>query len=547
MKRFYRVLVWMLIVLAFGSLKVDAQISERFIDVQNKAAIRYKTNDTLQGLKFTANVHKEAIEGTYGMYLAYGNVSKEEFSEAIKTKTGQDFKINDKKVFHVRFDNLTKENTFSIIITGIPKANYADSVTVLGYVVVKDIVVYSENVVSRSIAEVAFKSLNSGLNDEALTDIISEMEQKVVLSYNALNQIELNKSFYEYDHKLLKEEFNEDFKNINALGFLDLETKTEDLFNFYQDAYFFSKWEFLLDYFISLSGSEDLVVQVENLKENNPVSSLEELTYALTNFFNEENYRKNEDIIDFTNKGNYLDLKNFNNKVYINLNGHELYKVGDTIKVPEISAHEDDEIGYAFDYFMIGEVRYNPNDEYVVLDSNGVFEPKYSYKEYTLTFITEEGESLGDIKVEHNDVLLNTPEYVKEGYVIVYWLEEGETLAIDKENIISSKTRISKDMTLVPVFKEAITEINFTVIRNEYKVVDATENVLYEFDMKDKNYNYFYITPKEGYGFTKDILIVVTYVDSGGNVLGKGTFVNQTIEPEYIEYIINDPNWTKPY
>lgn len=535
MKKLYSVFVGCVVVLmCLSFLNISAQ-SEKFIDVQDKATIRYKTETVKEGLKFTANVNKSATGGVYGMYLVYGKTTKEELLLKINEAQGGTFYINEKEVIHVKTSTLSNENTFSVIITGIPDTNYVDEITVLGYAKVRDIAIYADNAVTKSIAEVVFSDLNNGEEKEELNEIVNSMQQKVVLRYNALNDVELTKSFYEYDYEKLKEKFNEDFKEVNVSGFLDLETNQDDLYRFYQKPNMKKKWGFLLDYFLYLSGNETLNGQIDNIKDGVSSESLEELIYALTNFFNSENYRKNEVLINFKDKENYLALKDFNDKVYINPSDYDIYAVGDRLMIPDVEDDPDAAIGYAFDYFLIDDERYNPHEFYTIPDYDVAFVKHYSLREYTITFLKEDGGYLGVRTVKHNDTLLQTPEYAKEGQVIVYWLDAND-------EIVNSKTQITEDKTVRPVFKQAIREINFVVDKSNYIVVSASENIEYELDPKDKMYNYLYITPKEGYGFTRNVQVNVTFTDGT-----TAKFINQTIEAEYIEYIYDDPGWTGIY
>ncbi len=295
------------------------------------------------------------------------------------------------------------------------------------------------------------------------------------------------------------------------------------------------KWGFLLDYFLYLSRNETLNGQIDNIKDGVSSESLEELIYALTNFFNSENYRKNEVLINFKDKENYLALKDFNDKVYINPSDYDIYAVGDRLMIPDVEDDPDAAIGYAFDYFLIDDERYNPHEFYTIPDYDVAFVKHYSLREYTITFLKEDGGYLGVRTVKHNDTLLQTPEYAKEGQVIVYWLDAND-------EIVNSKTQVTEDKTVRPVFKQAIREINFVVDKSNYIVVSASENIEYELDPKDKMYNYLYITPKEGYGFTRNVQVNVTFTDGT-----TAKFINQTIEAEYIEYIYDDPGWTGRY
>ena len=63
-------------------------------------------------------------------------------------------------------------------------------------------------------------------------------------------------------------------------------------------------------------------------------------------------------LINFKDKENYLALKDFNDKVYINPSDYDIYAVGDRLMIPDVEDDPDAAIGYAFDYFLIDNERY---------------------------------------------------------------------------------------------------------------------------------------------------------------------------------------------
>lgn len=512
-------------------MKIEAENST-YVTKDEKVAIRYKTETSLQGLKFTAKLDETVKNNKHGFFLVYGETTVSDLRTAFNDSQGKDFYLNGKIVYQKDVPNVTEENIFSITLTGIPSSGYVDNISVISYVEINGVNRYSDGVVTSSVAEVAFKSLNSGPSNEALDEIINTIPNKIVYQKNVLNSIELNNTFFELNHKYLKREFNEDFKSFLNKDFDELLTEDDDLINFYKDDHLRNKWSFLLDYLKSLSLNESLNTQITNIKENIEMESMDEFIYALTNFFNEENNKIAEEIIDFTNLNNYLSLKDYNDKVYINIADYKLYQVGDELILPETT---NAKIGYVFDHYLIVGIEYQPLEKYVITDKSITVEEVYKYAQYEISFVDEDNVLINVEEVLHNDFLSVFPEYTKEGFVLTGWEN-------DNNEIIDESTKITSAMILSPIFKMAITEITIVVDILGAGVVSASKNIDYRYVNSNHNLHYLYFTPHDGYAFTYDITITVTFNDP--TTLKREIL---KVQKEHIEFAYDDPHWSKRY
>lgn len=514
----------------FFTIKVNA-LSDFYITKNDDVSIRYKTETSKQGLRFTAELSEDVKNNAHGFYIAYGHVSIGDLRTSINEAKGKDFKLNGKKVYKVEVGGVKPDNTYSVVVTGIPEKGYNDKVSVVGYVMVSGVIRFVEAATTKSILEVALSTLNTGETNSTLTNIRDNATHKVVLGENALKDLELNNTFYEYNHHKLKVLFSEDFYEKIKVDFT-LALIDEELYSFFTDPIMKNKWGFLLDYFSAITENNNLKNQVIAVKENNRTVQLRELHYALHNFFNEQNGKINDDIIDFTNLENYLHIKDFNESVYINPNEYELYQVGDQIELPEA---DTDLEGYVFDHYLINNKKYNAGNKYTIADTKVILNKVFTEKDCEITFIDSYGNINQTITIPRNSYIEEFPEINKAGYVLVHFTDS-------LGNIVDEETLITSDMTLHAVYKIAITDIYFNIDKENYKVLEASEHITYNFYYDTFNVNTLKIVPKEGYAFSKDVVIVVVYN-------GKQPVVEVNVEysPEYIEYVMDDPNWSTPY
>ncbi len=514
----------------FFTLNIKA-LDDAYIVNDEDASIRYKTDTSEQGLRFTAKLDEGVKGNAHGFYLVYGNVTIEDLRNAVNKAKGKDFELNGKKVKKVEIGGVTQNNEFSVVVTGVPEHGYIDKISAVGYVMVSSVIRYVEAVTTKSILEVALKTLNTGETNTTLKDIINNITHNVVLCENALKDLELNNTFYEYNHHRIKVLFAEDFYKITKIDF-SLTLSATEIYSFFTDSIMKDKWGFLLDYFLSLSNNINLVEQINDLKNNDKKEHVKELIYALFNFFNEQNVKVNDDIIDFTNLENYLSLKNYNESVYINPNDHYIYKVGDQIKLPEA---DTDNIGYGFDHYLINGNKYSAGSNYVITNSKVVLNKVFVEKTYEVKFVDNFGNVVKVENVLRNDYITEFPEIDLDGHVLISYLDSnGEE--------VNEETPILSNMTIVPFYKIAITDIYFKIDKEGYAIKQSSNNIDYKFEFDTYNWNYLIIWPKEGYAFSKDVVIVAVYLD---NTPVKE--VNLDYSPEFITYTFDDPNWSGRY
>lgn len=154
---------------------------------------------------------------------------------------------------------------------------------------------------------------------------------------------------------------------------------------------------------------------------------------------------------------------------------------------------------------------------------------------FKVVFLDESKELLAERKVIENQTILDFPIYEKEGQIFIGWVDESQ-------NEINEETKITKNLILMPIVIKKITELYFEINKTSYQIIKSPPNISYTFEYKSYNYNYLKITSNDGYVFIEDIIIIVKYSDGTS-----AKFIGQTIEENYIEYIIDDPNWTGIY
>ncbi len=509
---------------------LEALDDNLYISLYQSASIRYKTETSLQGLRFSARLNEDVKNNEHGFYLVYGSTTVEELRIAINTNTGE-LMLNGKKVYKVIVPSIDADNTFSVVLTGIPSFGYIDQISAIGYVLVHGEEQYTLDTVKRSVAEVAFGNLNNGEDSNALNEIVSEMNQKVVLRENVLGNIELNNNYFEYNHNYLKEEFNRDFNKCLNKDYAGLNILSSDLNSFYSNLQMKNKWSFLLEYFLSLSNNTNLNTQINNLKASNYGGNLDELIYALYNFFNEKNEKINEEVINFKDLNKYLTLRNYNNKVYINPSKYPIYKIGEKIVLSEVA---DDKVGYVFKHYLINGVEYNPLDIYTVTNNSVVFEKIYDSTNFKVTFISD-GAHYYEVDVNPYERLTSLPFIYKKGYNFIGWYTENDTL-------YDINTKVTSNLNLYAKY-ELINYINVVDVyinKSTYQLISTSGNVNVEI-YYDYNYVDVIVTPLEGYEFSSDVIVNIYF----GSTLGK--VVTSEIRKDSIHYVLDDPNYTGIY
>ncbi len=446
------------ILCVFSLTKVSAE--EYYIEELDQASIRLKTENSLQGLRFMARLGESVKENDHGFYLVYGKSYLEDFVMAKEFNTDEVFKINDKKVFKVPVLGYSDNNYFSVVLTGIPEVGYFDEITVFSYVVIDGVERFSEAGVTRSVASVIFNMANEGLLEEKEEFMsVFETNKKSVIR-NTDGVIFITSGAYELDYNNLFMEFikdwnkvfDEEFTYFNQDTFFDTasvglnyeDIKSNDnlmssnLYKFFNDERVNEKWSWLLDYLLTFN-DEDVNNQIKAINNNlndkvnlyNGIS----LSYSIINFFSGDYYDNYYKSIDFSSSNKYESLRDYNNKIYLNLNYSTLYNEGENLLIYET----EDKEGYKFSYYEGLNDTYYAGDLYII-DQEDILIPHYELINYSIRFYDEELEinSLKDTYNINDEVVL--PVYEKEGYNFLGWYDNdmfyGEALKIIEEGSI---------------------------------------------------------------------------------------------------------------
>ena len=98
----------MLIIIYSGFSNLNAE-KELYVTTDENAAIRYKTENSLQGLKFTAKLDEAVKNNRHGFFLVYGKTTINDLRSAINDSRGKSFYINEKVVYKRKFQGLQKK------------------------------------------------------------------------------------------------------------------------------------------------------------------------------------------------------------------------------------------------------------------------------------------------------------------------------------------------------------------------------------------------------------------------------------------------------
>lgn len=368
-----------------------------YVEVLEQSSIRLKTEDNEQGLRFYAKLSEKYKNHEHGFYIMYGKATLDDLLNASTNEEGS-LIVNEKIVYHQEIKGHNKDNTFSIVLVGIPEVGYLDFISVVSYVLVNETKHYS-NVFTRSIAETALTLVNNNFEHEQVTNILDVIKSKKRISYNNLNQYEITSSLFETNYKFLKEEFIKDYnKSFNNFIMQIEEIEEENLDSFFN----YNKWSWLISFFNSLN---------EEISLNN----LKLLKDTILSFF--QNKYINSEALDFSNELLYKNIENYNDQVYISTFNYEFYNVGESILLKE---HPFANITS----YLIDEEIYNVNSLYEVKEDitfiNIIDNIHIVYKAYgevisNYDFVSySEGVIIEDNK-DYNEIIFTIT--LKEGFI----------------------------------------------------------------------------------------------------------------------------------
>ena len=210
------------------------------------------------------------------------------------------------------------------------------------------------------------------------------------------------------------------------------DASTSPLYMFLNDTKYGEKWGWLLDYFYSFNQIH-VNRQINAIRNGgtytNPNDGTNYILYNLNHFigtlwsfFNQpENYEETDNgwpgTILYKTKDDYANTYQFNDKVYADLTQYEVVKIGETLKLPDLTLGTEFNVGY-------NNGEYDVNDE-IVIDNVGVaLTPDYS-EGYNIQFLDAEHNILGNLTYNgREDIIFD--EYSKEGFTFEGWYESSD-------------------------------------------------------------------------------------------------------------------------
>ncbi len=172
MKKVFKLLLVILTGFVFVST-LKANANSTLVEMLDGAQIRTKTEQSKQGLRFTAVLNENALDKGHGFYLIYGTPSENDL-EKLNSFVEDVTEINDKVVFKVPVGGYNPSNReFSVVLTDIPEnaVGYLQNITVVAYVV--DDGEELSNTTTRSVYQVARKMIENEDNVAFAESLIS--------------------------------------------------------------------------------------------------------------------------------------------------------------------------------------------------------------------------------------------------------------------------------------------------------------------------------------------------------------------------------------
>lgn len=460
------------IFLTCNFIKVKAAAT---VTLTEGASIR---TDSHAGMKFQATV-SEAVEGaSYGMVFGKGVVA--------------DLTVESTGAVTAEVDSLDENMQYRVTMVNFPESAYAQDVTVRAYIRVGEEYTYSENIVTRNLAQLALNAKNRGMSsvdEESNPNLIANVEAYVAANYkksftDAQGSVYYDGPIFETYHKALGVEFIRDW-NSKFETTLDASTafvtssydspfrqsaknssttspEGSNLAEFFRDEELYAKWGWILEYISeeltaakSVNGSKDAIgydpcmTQIKCILENTTDESGNwyygyTLVSYLQSIFNGVGTSAGSGQYKFQYNLDKLALiANYNTTIYANLDYSKLVKNESTQTLPE-----KEKAGYTFSW-LCGESSYESGAEVILeASSNYVFVQNYEAISYSVKFYNGENE-LTELSTTYNvENSLALPELEVEGFDFHGWYEDsefsGDAVSTISEGSIGNKVYYAK-------------------------------------------------------------------------------------------------------
>ena len=382
-------------VLSYTNHLSEPAATDSNIKTIDGASIRTQTEVSSQGLRFYGQLDLETVVDSQGFYLIFGEANVTDLEQALELDPNN-LIINGKKVFKKEIESIDPNGTFSVVLTGIPEEGYIDKITAVAYYVVSDVTYLSPVSTTRSIGQVAIKMENSSETNQASSDIINHLllttkrlELDAFGSYSIVG-------LYENNHFNLRSEFIKDWNakfgttwttltrnEFYSNAILGKDTDPASLRNsridlFFNDPIYKIKWDWILDYFISVDSVVWATRQITAIRGDGTFSGQsnifegKHLIFSLLNFFNQTHEEDGYPANNFSVRDKYLSLINFNQSILVQHDNYNFIKIGSTINLPEPPSGAG-----VFSHYLINGVTYSPNDLFLV-NENVIIQPIYN-------------------------------------------------------------------------------------------------------------------------------------------------------------------------
>lgn len=457
MKKIFLGLFVLIAVLSLSVVLVKAE-NETSVALTDGVQIRTDGNN---GLRWEATVTNPAEGQVYGFLFAQGELTAEQLN---KDTAG---------VIAKEVEGLKEDGKYHATMVKFPKNAVVQDITVRAYVRTGEEYEYSQNVVTRNLAEVAVYAKNDVDGDfvDDVVEYVGTNYKKTFIDYN--QTLYYDNAIYETNHLALAEAFIKDW-NATLGTSLDPKTAfitssydspfrksarsggtdatTSGLYKFFNNEVMSAKWGWILDYIIGELkdgiGYTPCKYQIQVIRgaENTDTSSwyygFNTISY-LQSIFNAKGTSAGSGQFKFENDPTKLALiAKYNNKIYTNGAYSDFIATNATVDLPTIADKE----GYS-DAWVLDDINYLEGTKLSLSsDSNYVLKSQYSAITYTVQYFLGEEEltSLASTyTIISEEIIL--PIYAKDGYVFDGWYttpDFQEGTSVDKIEKGSTGNRV---------------------------------------------------------------------------------------------------------
>ena len=256
-----KIFLGLFVIIAVLSLSVVLVKAENETSVALTDGVQIRT-DGNNGLRWEATVTNPAEGQVYGFLFAQGELTAEQLNK------------DTANVIAKEVEGLKEDGKYHATMVRFPKDAAVQDITVRAYVRAGEEYIYSENVVTRNLAEIAIATKNSnpdGVFVSSVYNYISENYMNVQI--DSKNNIRIGNSIFESNPEKLEEEFIKDWNekfgtsltevsiasmyDLGKSGFSsssDLDPSVGNYFKFFRDSEngYEQKWSWLLEFFAKI-------------------------------------------------------------------------------------------------------------------------------------------------------------------------------------------------------------------------------------------------------------------------------------------------------